>query len=216
MAVLLNSLKKQTLFLLKNKIATLLNDIDKQGWSVQEQFFSPELIKQLNETLTLFRQQGVLKQAGIGREKTFHIEQSIRSDLISWFDEKNLSKAQQEFLSILQQLQEAINQRFYLGLFELEVHFALYAPNAFYKRHLDQHKNLDTRVLTVITYLNENWEKEDGGQLQLYLNNGQTISVEPSGGTLVCFLSAEFEHEVLPAKRERASLTGWFRKRTEL
>ena len=32
-------------------------------------------------------------------------------------------------------------------------------------------------------------------------------------GTLVCFLSERFEHEVLPATRSRWSLTGWFRSR---
>lgn len=83
----------------------------------------------------------------------------------------------------------------------------------FYKRHLDQHKNQDTRVVTIISYLNESWEDKDGGELQLYLNDGKTVSVQPKAGTLVCFMSAEFEHEVFPAKRERASLTGWFRKR---
>lgn len=198
---------------MQNKIENILNDLEQQGWSVQEDFFSKELIQQLKETLTSFHQQGILKQAGIGRKNDFHIEQSIRSDEISWFDENNLNKSQEKFLNITKQLQDEINQRFYLGLFELEVHFALYSPNAFYKRHLDQHKNQDTRVITLITYLNENWNEDDGGELQLYLKDGKTISVKPEAGTLVCFMSAEFEHEVLPAKCERASLTGWFRKR---
>lgn len=198
---------------MNNKIELLLNDLEQQGWSVQENYFSNELIKDLNETLTSFRQQGILKQAGIGRKNDFHIEQTIRSDEISWFDEASLNKAQEEFIKITKQLQDAINQRFYLGLFELEVHFALYSPNAFYKRHLDQHQNQDTRVVTLISYLNENWQANDGGELQLYLKNGKTVSVKPEAGTLVCFMSAEFEHEVLPASRERASLTGWFRKR---
>ena len=198
---------------MNTKIENILNDLEQQGWSVQEHFFSTELTQQLKETLSSVRQQGLLKQAGIGRKNDFHIEQSIRSDEISWFDEQNINKSQKEYLSITQQLQDAINQRFFLGLYELEVHFALYSPNAFYKRHLDQHKNQDTRVITLITYLNENWNKEDGGELQLYLNNGETISVLPTAGTVVCFMSADYEHEVLPAKRERASLTGWFRKR---
>jgi SM-20-related protein len=34
--------------------------------------------------------------------------------------------------------------------------------------------------------------------------------VLPEGGTLVCFLSDRFHHEVLPARRERLSVTGWF------
>jgi len=195
------------------KIENILNDLEHQSWSVQENFFPIELIQQLKKTLSSFHQQGILKQAGIGRKNDFQVEESIRGDEISWFNENNLNESQEKFLNITKQLQDAINQRFYLGLFELEVHFALYAPNAFYKRHLDQHKNQDTRVVTLITYLNENWNKEDGGELKLYLKNGETVTVVPNAGTLVCFMSADFEHEVLPAKCERASLTGWFRKR---
>ena len=198
---------------MKNKIENILTDIERQGWSVQEHFFQKELTQELNKTLISLHQEGILKQAGIGRENNFHIEQSIRSDEISWFDENNLAASQKEFLSLTKQLQNAINEKFYLGLHELEIHFALYAPNAFYKRHLDQHKNQDTRVITIITYLNENWGEDDGGELQLYLKDGRTITVQPKAGTLVCFMSAEFEHEVLLAKKERTSLTGWFRKR---
>ncbi|MCO6705038.1 2OG-Fe(II) oxygenase, partial [Streptomyces sp. CHB9.2] len=39
--------------------------------------------------------------------------------------------------------------------------------------------------------------------------------VLPLGGSLVCFLSGQLPHEVLPATRERLSLTGWFRRRGE-
>lgn len=198
---------------MEQKINNILNDLEQQGWSVQENFFSQKLTQNLSSTLLSLREQGILKQAGIGRTNDFHIEQSIRSDEISWFDENNLNDVQNKYMDITNQLKDAINGKLYLGLFELEVHFALYSPNAFYKRHLDQHKNQDTRVITLITYLNEDWEKEDGGELQLYLNNGETVSVLPKAGTVVCFLSADFEHEVLPAKRERASLTGWYRKR---
>ena len=198
---------------MKNKIEKVLHDIEQQGWSVQENFFSKDLIHNLKETLTTFQKQGAFKQAGIGRQDKLQIEDSIRTDEISWFDESNLNESQVKYLTITQQLQDAMNQRFYFGLFELETHFALYAPNAFYKRHLDQHKNQDTRVVTIISYLNKNWDDKNGGELQLYLKDGKTITVSPNAGTLVCFMSAEFEHEVLPAKCERASLTGWFRKR---
>jgi hypothetical protein len=39
------------------------------------------------------------------------------------------------------------------------------------------------------------------------------LEIWPEGGTLVAFLSDRFEHEVLPARRQRLSLTGWFRQR---
>jgi len=198
---------------LKDKIKHILYDLENQGWSVAENFFSESLIAGLRDRLYDFKAKGILKNAGIGRENSLHIQHSIRSDKISWFDEANLNNAQQEYLGIMQLLQDAINRHFYLGISEFEVHFALYPPATFYKRHLDQHKDQDTRVITSITYLNENWQKKNGGELQLYLNNGDFISVEPVAGTLVSFMSAEFEHEVLAAKIERASLTGWFRKR---
>lgn len=199
--------------LVEDKIESILSDLEHKGWSVQEHFFSSELIQTLRRELHELQQQGNLKQAGIGREKNLNIEQSIRGDEIYWLDKNNPTSAQHEYFNITHKLQNAINQRFYLGLHELEVHFALYAKDAFYKRHLDQHKNQDTRVLSVITYLNENWAAENGGELQLYLKSGQMISIMPDAGTFVCFMSAEFEHEVLPAKHTRASLTGWFRKR---
>ena len=198
---------------MKNKVDAILADIDKQGWTVQKDFFSPELIQQLQQRLNSLRDEGKLKHAGVGRERDFHIEQSIRNDLISWFDEDDLAPAEKDFIAILNELQQAFNKNFYLGLFEVEIHFALYSPNAFYKRHLDQHKDQDSRVLTVVTYLNDNWDEEDGGELCIYLKNGQRVIVSPQAGTFVCFFSADFEHEVFPAKRERASITGWFRKR---
>ena len=83
--------------------------------------------------------------------------------------------------------------------------------------------------MTFILYLNENWQAEQGGQLRLYTdataeNEGNVegdlqqgrqdyVDIEPQGGTLVLFLSERFYHEVLPATRERLSLTGWLRRR---
>ncbi len=57
------------------------------------------------------------------------------------------------------------------------------------------------------------------GELRLYLEeldeagDGPSIDVPPCGGTLVAFLSDRFNHEVLPATRERWSLTAWRKTR---
>ena len=67
-----------------------------------------------------------------------------------------------------------------------------------------------------ILYLNQNWLAEHGGELRLYLNHDDNlkstafIDVLPVTGRLVIFLSDIFYHEVLPATRDRMSLTGWF------
>jgi SM-20-related protein len=112
-----------------------------------------------------------------------------------------------------QVLQVYLNRRLFLGLFSFESHFAHYAPGHFYKRHLDAFKGEANRVLSLVTYLNPEWSKSDGGELVIYENTGDTVgrSVSPEFGTLAVFLSEEFEHEVKAATRDRYSIAGWFR-----
>ncbi len=107
-------------------------------------------------------------------------------------------------------LKNLLNQSLFLGLKDWEVHLASYAPGAFYRKHLDRHSQ-STRKLSVIIYLNQNWRSQDGGELIIYTKNDEElVRVSPVGGRIVAFLSEEFPHEVLPATRERRSLTGWF------
>ena len=47
----------------------------------------------------------------------------------------------------------------------------------------------------------------------MYLDGDLDYDVLPVGGCLVVFLSGEIPHEVMPATRDRLSLTGWFRRR---
>ncbi|MNE16796.1 hypothetical protein D3C76_1271070 [compost metagenome] len=68
-------------------------------------------------------------------------------------------------------------------------------------------------MVSAVLYLNEGWQSHDGGQLRMFLADGVEHDVEPVAGCLVVFLSGEVPHEVLPAGRERLSLTGWFRRR---
>ena len=77
----------------------------------------------------------------------------------------------------------------------------------------DRFRDDDRRTVTVVLYLNEEWQPDEGGELRLYLPDGRVHDVMPLGGSLACFMSADFPHEVLPATRERLSLTGWFRRR---
>jgi SM-20-related protein len=101
-----------------------------------------------------------------------------------------------------------INQTLFLSLKDYEIHMTVYPVGSYYKRHLDQFKKDDHRRLSVICYLNEDWRDEHGGQLRIYLPGGP-IDILPISGRIVCFRSDQLEHEVLPATRERFSLTGW-------
>jgi SM-20-related protein len=78
---------------------------------------------------------------------------------------------------------------------------------------------MGTRRVTCILYLNPDWKIVDGGALRLYLDNEDLQryqDIYPYAGRLVVFLSDRFYHEVLPATRERYSITGWFRQRDDI
>ncbi|HET7921964.1 MAG TPA: 2OG-Fe(II) oxygenase [Gammaproteobacteria bacterium] len=140
------------------------------------------------------------------------MREDIRGDSILWLDEYE-STAVHEFLATdIAALQQAFNAAGYLGLHEFEGQFAVYPPGARYARHLDRFRDHDARVISLVLYLNADWNSADGGELCLY-PGADTVTVLPATGTLVGFLSAEVPHEVRPARRERFSLSGWFRRR---
>ncbi|HET9475715.1 MAG TPA: 2OG-Fe(II) oxygenase [Steroidobacteraceae bacterium] len=100
------------------------------------------------------------------------------------------------------------------GLEDFQGHFALYPSGAAYARHFDRLAGTDVRAISSVLYLNDDWVAEDGGVLRIYTGGGASQDVLPVGGRLVAFLSERFEHEVLPAQRERLSFTGWYRRRS--
>jgi SM-20-related protein len=194
-------------------IDRIVEGIAEKGFAVTPDFLPEVEVNQLrHETLSLV-QSGAMRRAGIGAQAQLLDE--IRGDLVHWLDANNPSAAQQGYLSRLEELRQSANRALFLGLFDFEGHLALYPPGTFYLRHLDQFKGNLRRTLTCILYLNHGWRPQDGGELRLYLENDQHLDILPQGGTLVSFLSGRFWHEVLPTRRERASVTGWFKTRGE-
>ena len=187
-----------------------------QGWSITANFIPADLVRELGDEARELFEAGRLRAASIGTGDSRRIDPVIRSDRTRWLDPLAASRAQRKCLSAFDALRMTLNRQLQLGLFELEAHFAAYPPGAFYRRHRDQQTGSDSRVVSCVLYLNCDWKAGDGGQLRLYLDSGQSANyqdVPPEGGTLVCFMSERFWHEVLPARRVRLSLTGWFRRR---
>lgn len=139
---------------------------------------------------------------------------AVRGDHIGWLD--GVGPAQQALLGEMEALRQTINGALFLGLFEYEAHVTYYPPGAFYRRHLDQHYDSDSRLVSSVVYLNEAWQAQEGGELRLFVDDAgeRQITVAPRAGTLVCFLSATIYHEVLPTHTARYSVTGWFRRRS--
>ena len=178
------------------------------GFAVVDNFLSPGAVDAILD-LEIFRE-GIVnfKKAGIGKERQMQINESIRGDYIRWIDKNEAPQSAKVYIDRLQGLCEYLNQSLYLSLKDHEVHFTIYPAGSFYKRHLDQFKKDDHRKLSVICYLNREWQEHHGGQLRMYLKDG-TVELLPISGRLVCFRSDQIEHEVLPSTKDRLSLTGW-------
>ena len=193
----------------------IADGLAQQGWMVIDDFFGPELTSALRHECRTLNTRGDFHDAAIGGGERRHIRSDIRGDKILWMQHPGSSEAQRDCLDRFEQLRLALNRTLQLGLFDFESHFARYPEGAFYARHVDQLRGDHHRKLSCVLYLNENWSPDAGGELRLYLNDGgpEFEDVLPRGGRLVVFLSAQFAHEVLAAKRERMSIAGWFRTR---
>jgi SM-20-related protein len=198
-------------------VERIATDLAESGWSVCEQFLPPAQIAALAAELKARWRAGAFRPAGVGVGTNLHLRPEIRSDRVHWLEETAQTPAEAPYFAALEALRLAINRELMLGLFSFEGHLTLYPAGSFYCKHLDQFQGVAYRKVSVILYLNDDWKPEEGGQLRIYMDasgEGESIDVLPRGGTFVCFLSDCFHHEVLPATRERMSITGWFKVRT--
>ena len=148
--------------------------------------------------------------AGTGRKTELSLDTKVRSDQIVWIE--GGEGAEREWIAMMEGLQQYLNRALYLGLFSFESHFAHYAPGAHYEKHRDAFKGQSNRILSCVTYLNDEWHGAWGGELVIYSDEDrELIRVLPERGSVVLFLSEEFPHEVLPASAHRHSIAGWFR-----
>jgi len=164
----------------------------------------------LRADLERLRDDGALRPASIGRGAAHGLRTDIRNDTTLWLDDPRCGAPAADFLARLDALRRDLNRLLYLGLDECEAHYAAYPPGGGYARHRDRFRDSDARVVTLVSYLNEDWRDDDGGQLRLWLEDGTETTLPPVGGS-VCFLS-ELDHEVLPAQRARFSIAAWFRR----
>lgn len=181
----------------------LVND----GYIIIKNALKPELSTTL---LNFAKEEKDFRRAGISGAGDLHLDGSRRRDKIHWLEEDGLT--QSHFLEFADGLREYLNRELYLGLSYYESHFAIYDEGDFYETHLDAFKNSKNRVVTTVFYLNDEWSESDGGELIVYDENNKFLAkVTPDANTLVLFLSDKFPHEVLPAKKKRYSIAGWYR-----
>lgn len=192
----------------------VLDGLAERGFAVVEDAFPAAFLDDLAAEAHAAWSEGGYRRAGVGRGADRVPE--VRSDHILWLDPAAPTPLQARYLADLDHLREGVRRQLYLPVHEVEAHFAVYPPGAFYRRHLDRFRQTPHRLVSCLLYLNRGWRPEDGGQLRLFHpapGGGEAhLDVLPEHGTFVSFLSDRIEHEVLPTTRPRASLAAWLRR----
>lgn len=188
-----------------------------QGWAVSDTAMPQALALALAAAARARHAEGALQPAGIGRADDHQIARTIRSDRTLWLGRRCAIEI--AYLDWMEALRLHLNRSLFLGLFAYEAHYAAYEPGGFYARHLDAFKGSRNRIVSTVLYLNTGWQAGDGGALAIYpageaaAHPGEAAVARlwPELGRLVLFLSEDIPHEVLPARRTRYSIAGWFR-----
>jgi SM-20-related protein len=187
-------------------------DLSARGVSIRDRFASGAEVSALRECAWSREARGEFAPARVGRQGAERRRESVRGDFTCWLSAP-LLPPERLLLERMEELRRQLNRDAYLGLFELELHYARYPAGAAYSRHVDQPLGSAQRKLSLVLYLNPGWQCADGGVLRIHNAHGGFVDVEPIAGRLICFLTPGREHEVLEARRERLSISGWFRGR---
>jgi SM-20-related protein len=195
--------------------ASVSADLSACGISIQDRFASEAEIAALQECARARGTRGDFTPARVGAQGKEQRRESIRGDFICWLSEP-LLPPERLLMQRMEELRLQLNRDAFLGLFELELHYARYPAGAAYGRHVDQPSGSTQRKLSLVLYLNSGWQSTDGGVLRIHHADDGYVDVEPIAGRLICFLTPGREHEVLKARRERLSISGWYRGRPAL
>ncbi len=195
----------------------ILNQIEEaiyhQGFYISDAFLDIEHYQELRNALQNIYHQGDFKMAKVGQALNASQHVTIRNDQIFWLDEAMPNAAVQAYFNKMYAIQTQLNQSLFLGLNNIEAHYAVYQPGRFYKKHVDQFKENFDRRISCVYYLNDNWQPEHGGELTLYNQNDELlVNVEPKGNRFICFTS-DLPHEVHVAHHIRYSIAAWLKVR---
>ena len=180
----------------------ILDDLDQHGFTIIDHAYSAEyglqLVAECTSNLNRFREAAI--QNGV--------ISNIRSDHILWINEE-LTIAQQH-IDALKQLSQILNYSFYLGIQDVEAHFACYNAGEFYALHRDNPQGKNGRMISTVYYLHQEWQDDWGGKLHLQDKNNVWHTIDPQPNRIAMFQS-DLLHEVLEAKHQRLSITAWLR-----
>ena len=185
----------------------ILDDLHEHGFAVVNEVYATEYIQSLVQEC--WSHLAEFRAAGVHNGVVSH----IRRDHILWIGEQQ--PIAQQHIYALEQLSQILNQAFYLGIKQVEAHFACYKAGEFYALHRDNPQQKNDRMISTVFYLHQHWQADWGGQLRLQDKQGQWHIIEPTPNRLVIFQS-DLLHEVLLSKQQRLSITAWLRSGNDI
>jgi SM-20-related protein len=195
----------------ENEFEVLISSFISEKVGIANHFLSNELSANLRQNLVSLIEKKQLTKAGVGNEKKLLFDESIRGDSIYWLDRKHDNEFENDFLDQIDDFIKYLNRSCFAGITGYEFHYSFYEIGGFYKRHIDQFQDNSSRKYSMISYLNDDWQKSDGGELVVYQTyNNKNIA--PTQGKTVLFKSNELQHEVLVTQKQRMSITGWLKR----
>lgn len=196
---------------MENNFEILIESFIKDNVGIDNHFISDELSQHLKQNLLQLMNQNKLKEAGTGNNLLVSHDKTVRSDLIYWLDRSHDNEYENDFFDQIDDFIKHLNRSCFAGINGYEFHYSLYEIGSFYQKHLDQFNNNPSRKYSMISYLNDDWQESDGGQLMIYQNYNNK-KVNPTQGKTVFFKSNELQHEVLVTQKQRMSITGWLKR----
>lgn len=195
------------------KMDRVIGELAGRGFGILTDAIPAPLVERLISECSAREISGDMARAAVGREGAHTLDTRIRQVDAVWLDGGPEGEA--AFLALAEHLRVAINCRLFLGLFEFEAQFLTYPPGGFYKRHLDSLRGARNRIVTLVLYLNKDWQPAHGGELDVWTapddQGAPAATVAPRAGTMVLMLSEEIPHAVRPASATRRVIAGWFR-----
>lgn len=199
------------------KYEQIIDDLMHQKYSVSDNFFTPDEVVFLRKNFLKKFEENNFKKSAIGNLTKEQVADDVRGDFILWLDEENADEAEKVYFNRIHDFVHYLNRTCFLGIQDMEFHYALYPEGTFYKRHLDTFQNDSRRKLSMVCYLNEeHWQMDFGGELTIYQGEGDNeteLNIVPVQGRMVIFESQVLEHEVKPVRQPRLSITGWLKTR---
>lgn len=187
-----------------------LSSLGSSGFFFRDDFLAAPAANQIRSEALSLVSRGALRAAGFGRDG--QTDTKVRGDQLCWMEKSSAGRGTRSLMLAFEKLRQTVNRELYLGVSRYEMQLAHYAPGSLgYKKHFDAFRGGPNRRLTAIYYLNPTWKPGHGGELALYLPNGE-LTVEPRHNRLLVFLAEEVEHAVLPVEADRLALTAWFHR----